>query len=351
MRRLVALWVGLCGLAVARAAELRLDFAESQVGQCPPGFRSLVAGEGKPGDWRVVLDEVPPLLAPLSGKAPVVTRRPVLAQLAEDPTDEHFPILVYDGQSFGDFSFTTRFKTVKGQKEQMAGVVFRLQDERNFYVVRASSLGGTFRFYKVVEGQRSPPVGPQVAIPSGQWHELTVECRGNQIRCLLDGREIIPALADSSFARGKIGFWTKSDSVSYFAEPRIVYKPAEPPAQGLVRDMLERYPRVRDIKVFARRKGGEAALVVGAKQADDLGKPAGSTEARVLAEGRPYYVRSKREVVVVLPLHDRNGETIAAVRVTLGALLGQTEQNALTRALPVARAMQARVTTLEDLVE
>jgi len=338
-------------LWAARAAELKLEFGESAAGQCPPGFRSLVAGEGQPGDWRVVLDEVPPLLAPLSDKAPVVTRRAVLAQLAEDPTDEHFPILVYEGQTFGDFTFTTRFKTVKGQKEQMAGVVFRLQDNRNFYVVRASSLGGTLRFYKVVDGQRSPPVGPQLEVPRGQWHELTVECRGNQIRALLNGREVLPTLGDNSFTKGRIGFWTKSDAVSYFADARVEYRPAEPLAQKLVQDALARYPRVRDLKVFARKGGADVAQVVGAKHLADLGQAAGSTEAKVLAEGRPYYVRGKGEATVVLPLRDRNGEPIAAVRVTLSAVPGQTEENALIRALPVAKAMQARVATLEDLVE
>jgi hypothetical protein len=335
----------------AGAAELTFDFGQFPENQTPPGFRSLVAGQGGPGDWRVAWDEVAPALAPLSDKAHVVTRRAVLAQLSQDPTDEHFPILVYDGEAFTDFTLTTRFKTVKGEKEQMAGVVFRLQDEKNFYVVRASGLGNTFRFYKVVDGQRAPPIGTQIEIAKGVWHELTVECKGNQIRCLLNGKEALPTLTDNSFPRGKVGFWTKSDSVSYFADTRLTYTRAEALAQTLVRDAMAKYSRLRDLKIFAPKGEPKAVQVVGAKHKADLGQPGGSTEAKVLAQSEPYLVRGKGVVTVVMPLRDRNGETVAAARITMESFIGQTEQNALTRARPVVREIQARITTLDELVQ
>jgi hypothetical protein len=214
--RNLCLWLGLAFIAwPAVAAERKFDFNELALNRPPPGFRSTVSGEGKPGDWKVIQDEVPPLLPPLTANAPVVTKRAVLAQLAQDPTDEHFPMLIFDGEMYGDFTLTTRFKTVSGKVEQMAGIAFRIQDEKNYYVVRASSIGSTFRFYKVVNGERSKPIGPNVEIPKGIWHELTVEGKGNQIRCLLNGKELIPTLTDNSFSAGKIGFWTKSDSVSH----------------------------------------------------------------------------------------------------------------------------------------
>ena len=73
----------------------------------------------------------------------------------------------------------------------MAGVAFRIQNATNYYVVRASSLGNNLRFYKVLNGERGPVIGPSVPVPSGVWHELTVECKGNAIRCLLDGKELL----------------------------------------------------------------------------------------------------------------------------------------------------------------
>src|SRR6202040_4145266 len=196
----------------ASAAELKIDFGDFPLDPAPPGFRSTVTGQGQPGDWKIIMDDVPPLLAPLTPDATAVAKRAVLAQLAQDPTDEHFPLLIYEGEIFGDFKLTTRFKTVSGVREQMAGIAFRIQDETNYYVLRASSLGNNCRFYKVVKGVRGNPFGPAVRLPAGIWHELGIECKGNQIDLQLDGKALIPTLNDDSFSRGKIGFWTKSDS-------------------------------------------------------------------------------------------------------------------------------------------
>src|SRR5207247_226680 len=104
---------------------------------------------------------------------------PVLAQVNQDPTDERFPLLVFDGETFSDFTLTTRFKLVRGDVEQMAGLAFRVQDEKNFYVIRASGLGNNVRFYKVVGGVRSAPIGPEQPVAKGVWHELKVQCKAN----------------------------------------------------------------------------------------------------------------------------------------------------------------------------
>ena len=57
------------------AAERRFDFSDVGENQTPPGFRSTVAGQGKPGDWKVILDEVPSLLPPLNARRPPSPRR------------------------------------------------------------------------------------------------------------------------------------------------------------------------------------------------------------------------------------------------------------------------------------
>jgi hypothetical protein len=336
-------------------AEKKFSFADVPENQAPTGWRSTVTGEGKPGEWKVILDEVPPLLEPLTPQAAAVTRRSVLAQLSRDPTDERFPLLIYEDEVFGDFTLTTRFKTVDGVAERMAGIAFRIQNETNYYVVRASSLGSTFRFYKVVNGKRGTIIGPSVPIPSGVWHELTVECKGNQIRCLLNGQEAVPALFDSSFSRGKIGFWTKSDSVSYFTDTRIVYTPLEVPAQKIVREVGARYERLRDLKVFVGGKDAQPVRLVGnlAETAEEDATEAikTDTELKTLSSGKMFYGKTRKSVTVVMPLRDRNGDVIAAVRVVMATFPGQTEQNAIARATPIVRAIQSRAQTLEDLVD
>src|SRR5262245_2958651 len=270
MRNFLWLAIGILALP-AFSAERNFDFSEFKENETPKDFRSAVAGLGKPGDWKVILEDVPPLLPPLSPDARIVTKQAVLAQLARDQTDEHFPLLIYVGETFDDFTLTTRFKTVGGDKEQMPGIAYRIQDEKNYYVVRASSLGNNFRFYKMVNGERGPLFGPEVQVPSNVWHELSIECKGNQIRCLLNGKQAIPTLTDSSFINGKVGFWTKSDAVSYFTGTKIIYTPREVPAQVLVRDTLKKYPRVLGLKVYVPGKDPNTSRLVASKDEKDVG--------------------------------------------------------------------------------
>jgi len=332
-------------------AEHIFDFGATPENQTPPDFHSTVSGKGKPGDWKVILDEVPPLLTPLNPSAPLVTKRPVLAQVAQDPTDEHFPLLIYEPDTFSDFTLYTRFKTVRGALEQMAGLAFRIQNESNYYVVRASSLGSTLKFYKVVNGQRGVIIGPQIQIPGGVWHELSLECKGNSIHCFLDGKEAIPPLTDSSFLSGKFGFWTKSDSVSYFSDTRIVYTPHEAPALQIVRDVIKKYPRIVALRVYVASKDSQSTRLIASTNEKELGQPGGKTEQEVISRGETYFGKENDSVSVIMPLRDRNGEPLAAARVVMKSFPGQTEQNAIVRAVPVVKEIQKQVRSLDDLVQ
>src|ERR1051325_2298325 len=331
-------------------AEKKFDFSDVRENQTPPGFRSVVNGLGKPGDWKVILDEVPPLLPRLTSQASALTKQSVLAQLAQDSTDEHFPLLIFENEEYGDFTLTTRFKTVRGAADQMAGIAFRIQNETNFYVIRASSPDNTLRFYKVVDGQRGPLIGPKTPIPAGVWHDLSIECQGNRIHCLLNGKDLLPALEDSSFSSGKIGFWTKSDSVSYFGGTKIVYAPREAAAQAMVRELAKKYSRLLGLRLYVAGSGPGTTRLVASKNETEIGQAGGQTEAAVIRKGTVYYGKEKDSVSVVLPLRDRNGEPIAAVRVVMKTFPGQTEQNAIVRATPIVKEMQGRARSLEDLL-
>ena len=332
------------------AAELNFDFSQFVLNSSPTGFVSQVSGAGKPGDWKIIADEIPLALAPLSPNGPKAGKRFVLAQLSQDTTDEHFPLLIFTGETFGDFTVTTRFKCVSGSVDQMAGIAFRVQDEKNFYVVRASSLGNSFRFYKVVNGERSPPIGPQIKIPSGVWHEMSIECHGTQIRCSLNGAELIPVLTDNSFAAGKIAFWTKSDSVSYFLDTKIIYTPRVSVAQKIISDMMERYPRLVGLKIFSKNGAGELRVIASNNQ-NQIGEPGGKVEAIVLEKEAPYYTKADETVSVIMPLKDRNGDAIAALRIIMQPFPGQTEKNVLARAMPIVKAVEARIVSAKDLTQ
>jgi hypothetical protein len=350
LRRAIALAVFLSGGAVF-GAEKVFDFRQDKLNETPRGFRSMLAGTGQRGEWKIVQDELPSLLAPLSPNAPGGAKRPVVAQLSRDRTDERFPMLVYEEETFGDFTLTTRFKLVDGAVEQMAGIAFRLQDERNYYYIRASGLGGTFYFYKIVNGQRSAPIGNKLEIPKGVWHSLTIECKGTHIQAWLNGKEVIPALEDKSFNNGYVGFWTKSDAVSYFGDTTVVYKPKEILAQTLVKDAFQKYPRLQGLKIYAPASESGELRVVASLDSSEIGQAAPQEIGKVLMERGYYYGKGDGEVMLTLPLHDSNGDKVAAVRVVMKSFLGQTEKNALARAMPVVRGMETRIQALKDLTQ
>ena len=53
----------------------------------------------------------------------------------------------------------------------------------------------------------------------------------------------------------------------------------------------------------------------------------------MIKQGEVYYGKEKDSVSVIMPLRDRNGDVIAAARVVMKPFAGQTEQNAIARAL------------------
>jgi hypothetical protein len=346
---LATFWLG---AAVAFPAERVIDFGSYKLNQTPAGFRSTVAGGGQPGDWKVLSTDVPSLLPTFSPGARSTVQQAALAQLSRDKTDEHFPMLVFEEETFADFTLTTQFKIIEGQEEQMAGIAFGFQDEQNYCYVRASALGGTFALYRVVGGVRSTPVSLRVPISRGEWHELLVEWKDKRLRAVLDGKHALPVQEEKFDHNGKIAFWTKSDSVSYFAETRIIYRPRETLAQALVADALKKYPRLLDLQIFAASLTNASELrIVGSKEPGNLGQPA-PKETRDVLEGKGfYYGKDSHSVMVILPLHDWNGDRVAAVKVLMKTFRGQTEKNAMARATPILTAMAGRVQSARALVE
>ncbi len=334
----------------ASAAEVHFNFGDYPVDGPLTNFQSVVAGSGQPGRWAIVSGEVPSAFGSLDNKTPLMNKSSVLAQTSEDTTDEHFPILVYSGDIYRDFKFTTRFKIVSGLTEQMAGIAFRYQNPSNFYVLRASALGHNVRFYKMVDGTRSAPIGPEVDLAAGDWHSLQVQCQGNQITCLLDDKLLMPPLQDNTFTEGKIGFWTKSDSVSQFRDAMIDFTPRIPAAQSLVNNIMEKESRILTLRIYTLNAQGETKVLASSDPAD-LGQPGGDAEKQAITDGKVAYGKSKGVDAIVMPFRDENGDPMASVRIRLKSFLGETQDNAITRATLIIKMMQAQVGTSKDLLQ
>jgi hypothetical protein len=183
------------------------SFDGDAVGSLPPGWSQHHLGEGTTR-WAVVESD--------SGRA--------LAQLATPNPNKHFNIAVLDSTMVADVTLSVRFKAVSGAEDQGGGFVWRYQDERNHYIVRANPLENNVVLYKMENGVRTDlplegagrTYGVKVDPLGQEWHALGLHATGDRFAVLLDGRELFQ-VRDSTFTEpGRVGLWTKADAVTEF---------------------------------------------------------------------------------------------------------------------------------------
>jgi Domain of Unknown Function (DUF1080) len=191
---------------------LTYDFDNDNAGAIPAKFHGARTGQGSEGKWVVMTDTT------------ALSKPNVVAQTSTDKTDYRFPLLISDEGSFKDLELSVKFKAVAGEVDRAAGLVFRLKDANNYYIVRANALEDNYRLYHVIKGSRRQFAGANFKVTSGEWHELRVECVGNKIICYYDGAKKIEATDDTFKDTGKVGLWTKADSVTYFDDLKVVAK-------------------------------------------------------------------------------------------------------------------------------
>ncbi len=322
--------------ATAFAAEQHFDFTQLPAGSTPSNFVSAITGNGAPGTWRVIEHE---------GKR-------ALTQMDLVTTDEHFPVLLYGGEIFSDFTVTMHFKIVGGEKDQRAGIVFRAKDERSYYCISVSALGNNAKFVSFVGGLRGKLFGNNVKVTRDEWHGLSIQCEGNKINSFLDGKSLLPAITDTAFIKGQIGLWTKSDSQVLFSDLHIEYTPHLPFAQALVKETMEKFPNKKlvGIKVYAPQPSNKPR-VIAATNPKDINQEGGDYEIKTLQGANGFCTRSKSLIELTLPLRDRNGEVAAVVKIAMKPFPGETQDAAWGRCKPIQEAMEDRLQGVNSLLE
>jgi len=207
----------LLATAVVLAQTTTIDFNKERVGEAPSGFSTALTGRGRPGKWVVMKDPASP------------DQGNVLAQVDADTTGYRFSVCVYDGLTAKDVDVSVKFKPISGRGDQGAGIVWRYRDKDNYYIVRANALEGNVVLYKVENGKRIdlPLVGKgrtygmKEKVPSGEWGTLRVVAKGNHFE-VYHNRKKLYEVEDETFKQaGKVGLWTKADSVIYFDDLQI----------------------------------------------------------------------------------------------------------------------------------
>jgi hypothetical protein len=189
-------------VAVAIGQSSKLDFENDNVGTSPKGFSFAMTGQGKPGVWIVKKDDQ--------------AHGHVLMQTDADTTDYRFPVAVYDGVTAKDVDLSVQFKAISGKGDQGAGLVWRYRDQNNYYITRCNALEDNCTVYRVVNGRRVAFLNQNVKVASNVWHTLSVEVRGDHFVVTYDGKNVLDAKDGTFKDAGKVGLWTKADSVIAF---------------------------------------------------------------------------------------------------------------------------------------
>ena len=126
-----------------------------------------------------------------------------------------FPAIALGPQVWRDVTISMRFEAISGNEDQAAGIIARVIDSDNYYLLRANALEDNVNLYAYVDGERTTVAEGAGDLAPGEWHQLRLEVVGDKLTGFLDGEQVVTATS-TRFATGRIGMWTKADSVTCF---------------------------------------------------------------------------------------------------------------------------------------
>jgi 3-keto-disaccharide hydrolase len=139
--------------------------------------------------------------------------------LVQRATKNEFNVIVAPGGPYGDVDVSMKFKPITGREDASGGIVFRFSDGK-YYVVRANALEDNFRLYSYDKGRRQLATATVKAPALGQWHTVRLVAVGDHMQAWLDGKLYLDH-RDPRFKSGRVGLWTKADSVTAFDDLRV----------------------------------------------------------------------------------------------------------------------------------
>ena len=185
----------LAGVALADT----VNFDNLTAGAPPPGWTATKTGTGA-AKWTIENDDTAP------------SKPNVLKQSGQAT----YPVCIKDDTNLKDGFVEVKFKPISGKEDQAGGLIWRAKDPNNYYIARANALEDNVTIYHTINGQRTEKKRTNLRVASNQWHTLRVDFQGNHFTVTFDSKKAID-WDDTTFTdAGKVGVWTKADSVTLF---------------------------------------------------------------------------------------------------------------------------------------
>ena len=169
-------------------------------GLAPDGFTFWRTGDGDVGDWRVLED-------------PSASDRQVIAQMSKDPTDYRFQLAVYRPISAKNVDVVLRLKPVGGTRlvESSCGSPRQTTITRSAPVL-SKTMSGSIAWSRgsgnslTARTSKSPPTNGT----------RSARAENDRFTISFDGSELFSTMDSTFVGTGKVGLWSKADSVTYF---------------------------------------------------------------------------------------------------------------------------------------
>jgi hypothetical protein len=197
----------------------------SACGGKTPTSRTTAGGEvpaekGKTYRWTFDDSSSTPEMVPVLGSWEVLAEgtapsAPKIIRQTKPLLSNDFPRTIVKDLVFTDLTTQVKCRAESGDTDQACGLMFHLKDSENYFLTRANALEGNVRLYRVVKDEREQIASADASIAKGQWHTLRAVARGGEISVFWNGKEVL-SKRDATFASGKVGLWTKADSITAF---------------------------------------------------------------------------------------------------------------------------------------
>lgn len=220
--------------AAQTAKTIRVDVAQEKAGSEPARFLGVV------GNWVVVKDGARSVLMvdgrqwkrgdPSGGLADKA--RLIYGSRHEEFIDNvkafaYFPYAVAQGvDEFKNGEIAMRFQIVEGALDQCAGILFNLKPNGDYLAVRFNGKEDNLVLWTFNKGTRKfvKRGSEEVPLQLKEWHTMKVAVQGTKLEGYLNGKLLLQYTLPEPVS-GKVGVWSKTDSVSYFDDFAVTPAP------------------------------------------------------------------------------------------------------------------------------
>ena len=168
-------------------------------GAPPPGWTATKTGNGT-AKWTIEKDDTAPSLPNVLKQSGQAT----------------YPVCLKDDTNLKDGFVEVKFKPLSGKEDQAGGVIWRAKDSNNYYIARANALEDNVTIYHTISGRRTEKKRARMKVASNQWHDLRVDFQGSHFTVSFDGKNALDWDDETFKDAGKVGVWTKADSMTLF---------------------------------------------------------------------------------------------------------------------------------------